>query len=122
MEPPYNIVNANDYFCRVEYFAIGHKMLGIRASHRENPQDVFFFEFVYVFCYAGAMQWQGAKLRVGSDAEYLSFLRHLILNYDKPYEKFLDEQNYGRLYIFEGPHSIVRIVATNCNKGEQLHG
>lgn len=122
MVRPYNIVNANDYFCRVEYYSRGQGMLVIHVSHKKNPQDMFFFEFVDVLCYSGVMRWRGADLRVGSDAEYLSFFRELILNSDKPNEKFLDEQNYGRLYIIEGPHSVVHIVATDCKKLEQLHG
>ena len=99
-----------DYFCRVNYFGLGHTEMGIEVSHNGSPNDTFMLVFRRPWCFSGLMRWHGVGLRTGDEVEYDVFIAKMRPTAPEQLSEFAGPK-YNTLYIFEAVDGPVQLLA-----------
>ena len=115
------VENPDEYGCHVENYVSGHSRLAVYVRH-DTKNEKFYVDFDRVACFSGALRWHGAVLRLGSDEEYLQFMRQM-----RPLSKRTDDDLINpmwllHIYVFEGEDGPVKLIAGRHEIVDRLTG
>ena len=115
-----NLENPHEYYGQIDNYVMGHSELLVWIRHMTLPG--FYLNFRHVLGFSGMVRWAGAALRIGSDEEFLQFVHQIAPQLEKSDTELLNQDYYGRLYIFEGKSGVAafQLIATDYHTVEHL--